>query len=174
MFGSYPLYSVDASAFIDFGKLRPEVFPAMWELVGRLSQQGRLLMCEEAADECRDAELRRFIRAHPGMVVIFEDTGDYLTRLQAEAPGYGIQQIDPSSTRSNADPFVVALALMLEQRDLRDLRAKLNPEAQCLVVTHERPKGPGATYVKIPNACRFYGLECIDWQDFLMREGYRG
>jgi len=173
--GSYPLYSLDANALIDFRPFRPAVFPSMWKLVEDTVDDGRLLMCEEAARECRDAELQQFIRTHQQqMVVDIQYTHDYLARLQLEAPRHGIQLVDPGRTTNQADPFVVALALMLEQRDLKDLRRKTNPAAKCAVVTHERPKGPGAKWVKIPNVCTFYGLECIDWQEFLMREGYRG
>jgi hypothetical protein len=174
-FGPHPLYSLDANALIDaIRSYRPAVFPSMRELVDRMVRESRLLMCEEAADECKDSEVRGFIQGHPGLVVSFEHIYEYLARLQVEAPLHHIELVDPSKTTSEADPFVVALALRLEQRDLRDLRRRTDPQAKCVVVTHERPKGPGAKWAKIPNVCAFYGLDCADWQSFLMAEGYKG
>ena len=173
-FGRYPLYSLDASAFIEFKPLRRDVFKRMWGLLGDLADQGRLVICREAADECLDAEPKQFLREHPLMVVTFEYTGPYVLRLQAEAPRHRIQLVNPSLAKNKADPFVVALALALDGRDPHDLRRTLDPEAECLVVSQEHRKGPGAKWVQIPNVCDFYGLGCIGWQDFVKREGYQG
>ena len=170
--GPCPVYSLDASAFIDFRPFRRDVFGSMWQLAGELADDRRLLMCEEASKECRDPELKQFIQTHPGMIVRLQDYHEHFRQLQAEAPIHGIELVNPSSTRDRADPFVVALALALEQRGVGDLRVRTNPSAVCAVVTHELPKGPGAKYVKIPNACSFYGLQCIDWQELLLQQGY--
>jgi hypothetical protein len=170
-FGDYPLYSVDASALIAFKAFRRDIFGKMWRLAGDLADRGRLLICEEAAAECKDDELLDFMREHPVMVVAFDHI-DHLKQLQAEAPRHSIELVRPDATRDEADPFVVALALMLDQRDPHDLQRKLDEAAACLVVTEEKPKGPGARWAKIPNACDFYALACIDWQELLRREGY--
>jgi len=63
---------------------------------------------------------------------------------------------------------------MLERRDLQDLRNRTDPEAQCRVVSDEKPTGEGAKLVQIPNVCDFYGLACIPWLEMVKREGYVG
>ena len=123
-FGDYPLYNVDASALIDANECYPgQVFPSMWHFVGDLVTQSRLLICEEVNGECDyPPELRKFIEDHPGMVVSFEHMQHYFRRFQFEAHKHGLQLVDPSSTKDKADPYVVALALMLERREPQDLR----------------------------------------------------
>jgi len=99
---------------------------------------------------------------------------DHFSRLQVEAYNHDIQLVDPSLKSDRTDPYVVALALMLERRDLQDLRNRMDPDAECVVVTEEGRKGRGAKYVKIPNVCDFYELACIPWLEMVKREGYVG
>jgi len=174
-FGTYPLYSVDASALIDFKDYYPrDFFPSMWQLVENLAAQNRLFICEQVKVECHDAELRSLVSAYPGMVVDWASMEEYFRRFQAEAQHNNILLTPPGSPTDEADPYVVALALMLEQRDLQDLRRRLTPDATCVVVTQEKPAGPGAKRPRIPNVCEFYGLRCIPWLQFLKNEGYAG
>ena len=174
-FGAYPIYSVDASALIEFKEhYQEKYFPRMWDLVKKIANQYRLLICEEVDTECHDPELRELIEAHPQMIVGFGDMQDHFSRCQVEAQNHGLQLVDPSSTRDRADPYVVALALMVEGRDLQDLRHRTSPDAECVVVTQEKPSGAGAKRVQIPNVCDFYELYCIPWLEMLKREGYVG
>lgn len=171
--GAYPLYSVDASALIDFKEYYPpDVLPSMWNFVGDLADQRRLLICEEVDGQCEDDELRELIDSRPGMVVQFAHI-DHLRSYEAEADSHNIQLVDPNRTTDWVDPYVVALALMLDSRDAADLQCKLDTEAECVVVTHENRRGAGAGLAKIPDVCGFYGLTCIRWPALLRREGYR-
>ena len=173
--GQYPVYSVDASALIHFKRGHTQrTFPGMWELVAALADEKRLLIAEEVRDECRDDVLKDFIGAHPEMVVTAEHTLDYLARLQGEAPQHGIELIDPVSRQSEGDPYVLAVALMVEERDLTDLRASPRDEPKCVVLTQEKAKGFGFRLANIPNVCDFYGLDYTEWEPFLHAEGYRG
>ncbi len=174
-FGAYPIYSVDASALIDFKKRYPaEYFPRMWDLARNLANQYRLLICEEIDRECEDPELRELIETHPQMVVGFGDMQDHFTRFMIEHYDHDLRLIAHSSTRNQADPFVVALALMIERRNLQELRDRTSPDAECVVVTQEKPTGEGAKLVQIPNVCDFYELACIPWLEMVKREGYVG
>jgi hypothetical protein len=174
-FGAYPVYSVDASALIDFKDYYQEkYFPHMWDLVRNLANQYRLLICEEVDTECHDPELRELIEAHPQMVVGFGDMQDHFSRFMFEHGEHDLRLVHYGSLANKADPFVVALALMLDGRELRDLRQRTSPDAECVVVTEEKPSDAGAKRVQIPNVCDFYRLPCIRWLEMMKREGYVG
>jgi hypothetical protein len=176
---AYPCYSVDASAMIQLHHEYPRDirdFAPLWDFLGGLAEQGRLLICEQARDECEDDVVNLFFEQHPHMVVPAEDTLNYALRLGSEDQQHGIGLVDPDATEQDADPFVVALALMVEQRDLNDLRRRARPEAVCSVVSYETRKGrqwrPGGSRAKIPDVCGFYDLACIRWPALLRAEGH--
>jgi hypothetical protein len=148
----------------------------MWGLVGRLADESRFLICEQVRDEDKDQEMRRFVKKHPSMVVDFADMHECFLRFQIETKRFGMELVDPRDTTgmNEADPFVVALALMLEQRDLDDLRRRTNLQARCVVVTHERRRKSTAQPAKIPDVCDFYELSCVEWLGFLKNERYAG
>ena len=169
---AYPCYSVDASAMIWLKDEYPEdVFASLWKFLGNLADEPRLFICEQAADECLDEPLRGFFRAHPQMIVKFADMKDYFPVFQKECFEHGMQLADPNSTKHEADPFVVALALVLEQRDPADLCKRTSAEAICSVVSYEARSGHR---VKIPHVCDFYDLPCVHWTELWRREGYKG
>jgi len=174
-FVTWPVYSVDTSSLIALKDHYPEDrFPSMWELVRRLARDGWLLASEEVAGECHDRELKDLFEACPGMEVDFGRMQDYFRTFMCEAQNRDILLIDPESTgkKNEADPFVVALALWVEQRHLHNLRSRTDADHQCAVVTEEKRSKPGAKPLKIPNVCSFYHLSCIKWLDLLKHEGY--
>ncbi len=173
-FGAYPVYSVDTSALIDFRLRYPEViFPTMWEFIRGLASDSRLMIAEAVDEECHDAELRDLINECPGMVVSFGAYQAHFARLMAEADKLDLLLIDPADPTTNAgDPHVVALALMLGRREPTDLGTQVDPEVQCIVVTHERRRHPGAKLAKIPDVCEHYALAHLDWLELLAQESF--
>jgi hypothetical protein len=71
-------------------------------------------------------------------------------------------------SKDAGDPFVVALALMLEGRDPSALRTATGGR-RCCVLTGEKPK-PGK--VNIPRVCDHYGLAYMDLPDFVRHHGW--
>lgn len=170
LFQRYPLYSVDASAMYWLTLHMPsDVAPSLWALVAEWADEGRLLISDEIKRETETLdEWKDFFRERPRMVVSLAEMGEYFKAFQNEATVHNIQLTRPNSTRDQGDPFVVALALMLEKRSLANLRDRTDPEAICRVVTYEN-KGPGRK--KIPDACQFYDIRYMRWAQVLKEEG---
>jgi len=173
-FGEYPLYSVDASVLIDIKDRYPrEVFVSLWSFLEALACDGRFLVQEEADGECHDQVLRDLLDGCPDMVVGFGVIQDHFKALQADLQQAGLRMVDPGSTRDKADPFVVGLALALDGRAPASIQRRLNPDAKCIVVTHEKRAGAGAQKLKIPDVCKRYGLDWIDFVELLIAEGHK-
>jgi hypothetical protein len=64
--------------------------------------------------------------------------------------------LDLKKIRSEADPFVVASAIL----------------NGCTVVTEEKPSG-GPNKSKIPDVCKAYGVECVPVIEMLRMEGLK-
>ena len=174
-FGNYPLYSVDASALMDFRVLYPpDVFPSMWDRARSLASERRLLICEQVDEEWLDAERQQLIGQNPDMVVPFGLTQDHFRQLILEFDANNVYLTDPSSTKDKADPYVVALGLMLDGRDPDDLQLRMIDDAEGVVVTHEKPNDAVNGKIKIPDACKMYRLGCVSWLDILRKEAYAG
>ncbi len=170
--GVPPLYVIDTSALIDLRlHYRLRSFPRLWQRFADLVAQGRLVAPEEVSHELGryDDELRRWAVGLPGMFQAPNAQAMvYLARVVASCPG-----IVHLSERYNADPWVVALALELNERESAQPQTALFPR-QCHVICHEeRQKKPNAL-PKIPDSCDSFGLKCLllrqviaqeDWQD---------
>jgi hypothetical protein len=146
-----------------------DVAPSLWGFVADLADEGRLLISDEIKRETQTLEeWKDFFRGRPRMVVPLAEMGEYFRAFQSEATIHNIQLTRPNSTKDQGDPFVVALALMLEKRDLANLRDRTDPEAICRVVSYEN-KEQGRK--KIPDACQFYDIPYMRWHQVLKEEG---
>jgi hypothetical protein len=74
--------------------------------------------------------------------------------------------IDPAKEIPDADPFVVALAI-IENTRRQDTLFK----GQCVVVTQEKPSRSARP--KIPEVCQHYGIECIGVAGLFRKEGWK-
>ena len=95
---------------------------------------------------------------------------EYLIALQAETVRDGRPLVAPSSDQNWADPFVIALALMVEGRDLADLRA--GGGGTSYVVAYEGGRKPGAALAKMSDVCKHYGLGYVQWPRLLELESW--
>jgi hypothetical protein len=170
-----PVYSVDASALIEmknvyrFGIVG---FRPMWHFIGHLGDEGRVRVVEQARNECHDRVLDDWFALHPAMVMpMSEELNEYVIALNAELEAASLPMVDPESTENRADPFVVALALMIEERPRTNLRGQ--GQRCCHVISYE-----GDTMrrglARIGRVCREYRLGCLRWPDMLQREGWTG
>ena len=73
---------------------------------------------------------------------------------------------DPAKEIPDADPFVVALAI-IENTKRQDTLFK----SQCIVLTQEKPSR--GVRPKIPDVCQHYGIECIALTGLFRKEEWR-
>jgi hypothetical protein len=172
-FTNWPVYSLDASALIFCDIWYPaDVLPVVWRFLHRMAAERRILVAEDVAKECDSAEdLNKLMQAHPDIVIEFGEFQDHFAQLMREAKGHNLMLVDPRSTKNAGDPHVIALALFLEQRDLRDMPKVQRASARCLVVSHEAPRNPAAALARIPDVAAHYRLQHISLVDMLRAEG---
>jgi hypothetical protein len=78
--------------------------------------------------------------------------------------------VNTGSTKNQGDPFVVALALMIEGRNVGDLST--GSTRTCHVLSYEVRRRPSAPLAKIADVCDHYGLQCLRWLDLLAMEDW--
>ena len=170
-------YSVDTNTLITIATYYPpHVFGRVWEYLQALTRGGRLCVCDQVRDEYTPREatpVRELLAQHPDAVVPWADFEAWLSALMADGPSKELVLVDeePTSNREVADPYVVALGLMLDGRSLKDLTQRTGIGQRGAVVTAEKSR-PGKRPTQIPDVCLAYGLECLNWLGLLEREGY--
>lgn len=147
-------YSVDTSALIHaWRRAYPmDIFSPVWRWLETLIQSGDLRATAAVIEELqeKDDDLLRWVKSEPAVVVALDDdvqraARDILTRF----PDF----VDANATKPQADPFVVALAVV----------------HGLVVVTQERVN---AGRPRIPNVCQAYGIECRDLLGLMRGEGF--
>lgn len=179
---------MDASTLIEVKRYYPGdikyFFGRVWELLSDLAGSGRLFVAEQARDECLDDELNLFFDDHPEIIVPLSAFEDHLRALARFSEDQALRIIDPSRTKTEADPLVVALGLCLDKRDPHDLlRRSLKPLQTKLDLYTETAKEltgcvvseeSGAGLRKIPEACERLNLAHLHFLALLRAEGYTG
>ena len=164
------IYCADTSSLITIQRSYPLVIsPRLWERLGDLAREGRLVAVREMFNELKrggDDEIYQWAEGHRFM---FRDPDNEQVEVVKEVindPRFkGI--VDPDKETPDADPFVIALAVV-EQR-----RKPIFPE-QWVVVADESRTQPGRK-PRIPDICHDprYQLECIRILDMFQREGWQ-
>lgn len=147
-------YCIDTSALIDLNKWYPiEVFPTLWGNLDDLVQQGRLTAPREVLKEIerKDDDLLRWVKDHRNMFT--EPSPEQLETVKDILRLFP-NLIDHTKSIPDADPFVIALALVKNKEEQSSFFA-----GKCLVVTQEKPSRGDRP--KIPDVCQHYGVECI-------------
>jgi hypothetical protein len=129
-------------------------FPTLWQRLEGLIRDGRIRASSMVLAELEriEDELLEWARAQDGLFVELDRPQQESVRdVLAEFPGLAPAGED----RINADPFVIALAI-------RD---------GSTVFSQERLSGNPAT-PKIPNVCAARGVECVNFLQFIARQGW--
>jgi hypothetical protein len=148
-------YSFDSSAFIDpLRRHQPkDVFPKLWERIDGLIDDGSIVASDFVKTELskKDDGILKYVKSKSGLFIPLNATQSaWMAQIMARFPKW----ISTTSTRNMADPFVIALA----------------KEMGLIVVTYE---GNGSeTDVKIPYACRAFGVKPLHFVEFLRTIGY--
>jgi hypothetical protein len=150
-------YVIDACTVIDMHRTTPvDVYPTVWRnvegLVGAaLAVMPRLVLeeLERFADYCGP-----WAKALDGFVVLpDEDELAVVAQIAVQHPDWVQEQ------HNAADPFLIANAVVHDR----------------IVVTQERPKGPGTPDVnlKIPNVATEHGVTCVNFLELARREAWK-
>jgi hypothetical protein len=148
----------DTSALIEpwVRRYPPDIFGPVWTKLSELAEAGIigapldvLLEIEKQKDDLHiwAEERSEGLFAEPDRQVM-----EVYTDIINAHPGF----LKVNSTKSGADPFVVALA------EVRGVP----------VVTYETPAKQDAA-PKIPNVCLVRGVKCVDLVDVLRAEGFK-
>jgi hypothetical protein len=153
-----PLFSFDASTFIELQRQPRRAYGTLWRHLDDLADAGRMLVAEEVKRELGDDPSEdpvKFIRDHPAIVTSTEDLWE---RAKVVANKYR-DLVDFAKPKGTADPFVIALALETRDRQTGQLWGRAT-----IVVSQENRKRPSK--VAIPDACDDYGIRCEKHLEF--------
>jgi rRNA maturation endonuclease Nob1 len=161
-----PCYCIDTSALIELhATYGSDVFVSLWQNLTGLVKEGRLIAPREVLREIekKDNDLLKWVKKHRKMfreqdIEQLQHAQDILSRFS--------KLIDPAKEIPDADPFVVALAI-IENTKRQDSLFK----GQCIVVTQEKPSRGARP--KIPDVCQHYGIECIPVAELFRKEGWK-
>jgi hypothetical protein len=153
------MYWFDTSAFLHGWKrdYPPDVFASLWLNLDKLISSSRLFAPDEVLYELERggddifawAKQRKFVFQAPEAAV-----QEIVSRIVEEHPSFV-----PETSHDGvwADPWVIAFAIHTNGR----------------VVTGEKPTGPGAKILKIPNICGHYGINYLSLLDVIRLEDWK-
>jgi hypothetical protein len=149
-------YSLDTSAILD-GWNRyypPKVFPTVWERLEDLAAKRIIIATEEVMRELekQDDEVYRWVKDQPNLVVPIDD------QIQIEVSfilnAYP-RLVNTQRNRSQADPFVIALARLVDG----------------VVVSGEGRRS--LKNPKVPDVCDDMGIPHMRLVDLLSEQGFK-
>lgn len=163
------VYCVDTSSLVNVQRTYSlAVFPGVWESLGDLAREGRLVAPREVFNELQrggDDDIFQWAKDHKSM---FRDQDQAQTEVATEIVNDSKFQglFDIESETPDADPYVIALAKVEQGRN------SLLQE-KWIVVADESRAQPGKK-PRIPNVCNDprYQLECAKVLDMFEREGW--
>jgi hypothetical protein len=152
-------YVFDTSPFSTlFKNYYRRTFRSLWERFDELVKYGSIVSTREVLRELEDGPVESATLWAQQHVTLFATPtateGSFVARIYSVTHfQQNIEQRKILRGGRNADPFVIAKAA-IERRT---------------VVTVEEFK-PNA--VKVPNICRYFGVECLSLEDFMEAEGW--
>lgn len=151
-----PKYIIDTSSLTQMRRTYPiDVFPGAWDKLDSLAASGVMLSVENVYEELKSQDDIVFEWAQK-FVHIFIPLDESIQTKVRQILKTHKTLLDLKKIRSEADPFVVASAIL----------------NGCTVVTEEKPSG-GPNKSKIPDVCKAYGVECLPVIDMLRMEGLK-
>jgi hypothetical protein len=145
----------DTSAFLQcWTRYYPlDVFPGLWEKLNDYAAHQAIVCPEEVRYEIEKKEdrLHEWVKARP---YLFVPLDEQIQRAAAAILAAHPLLVKPSRQRTQADPFVIAVAQV----------------RKIPVVTEER--GGSATRPKIPSVCAALGFPCMTVVEFIRSQGW--
>jgi len=131
---------------------RPLFKPA-WDEIGRLASNNQWKIFENVVDDIHSETVEKWLADSSAIVKFNPKINEYTNKLMEDLQKNNMMIIDPASLKNSADPFVIMLALYLEERDLNHLRKRGN--ITCCVLTNEEPR---RNKINIPYVCDYYDI----------------
>jgi len=152
------VYSIDTSSLLHAWRRAypPKRFPALWNAIDGLVDEGRLVASLEVFNELqkKDDDVCGWAKERKDALFrdIDEDVQNAVVYIMATYP----KLVDTSTGKSGGDPFVLAVAM--------------SAEPACVVVSQEM--GGSERSPKIPYVCQREGLDCINLLQLIEREDW--
>ena len=148
-------YTLDTSSLIE-GWQRlcpPDVFPGVWDALEELIDEGVVMASEEVLFELKRKEDALFDWAKSRRTM-FEPHDSIIQSRVRDILANHPKLVDTRRSRSGADPFVVAVAIVYD----------------CAVVTLEKPGRNPDKRPTIPDVCAAYGVRCLSLVELLREQ----
>ena len=133
----------------------PDIFPTVWQRLEDLVIAGELIGTDEVLTELqrKDDDVYSWARDHSSMFIPVDQQAQVqVATILTTYP----RLVDTRRNRSQADPFVIATALI----------------HSCAVVTGERPTG-NIEKPNIPDVCNALGIRCLDLLGVFREQGWQ-
>ena len=147
-------YAIDTCSLINVAKnynMKKTIFFPIWAKMSEMITFGLLISTSEVRDELKDDDLVEWSKENKQLFLpLTEDIQKKTVDVLRDFPS----MIKMKSTgNSNADPFLIATALI----------------EKAIIISDERLGDESSGNYRIPNVCREYGIDCISLNDFLDR-----
>lgn len=168
------LYIIDSSSLIEIQRRYPvDIFPSVWKHLHDLAKEGRLVAPVEVRKELLEGydSLKGWIHNHEEIFLEFD--ADLILRTQGILGRFPRMADSESEKLYNADPFIIAMALQMQENPQRSLVPHI-----ITVVTDEKgklgtnPKLHEKNMKKIPDVCEKLGIVCTDLFGMFRKEGW--
>jgi len=163
------IYIIDADAFIELGQIDDRVVQLpeeVWKQIEVLLQKGKIISSRYVYDEVvinpqkPNKPMDNVSKWLAPQKAYFIKENTQQIRYMIEVIGEFPKLINPEYEKSQADPWLIALA--------RDL-SEQNPDKEFVLVTQENP----ASSTKLPAACSNYGIKTINLRQFFDEVGLK-
>jgi len=162
------VYCIDTSSLIEMKDRYPiDVFVDLLPKMESLIKEGRLIAPMEVKREIErgDDELKKWVTGKKRLFV--KPDVKQIKKVKEILRDYPFLAKSEEVAASNADPWLIALAIVRDEEEHEKLFKHLKHKH--VVVTEESPTNPQ----KIPAVCRNYNIECINLLEFFRRLGWK-
>jgi hypothetical protein len=150
------IYSIDTSALLDAWVrwYPPDLFPKLWENIETLISEQRIFATEEVLVELekKDDDIFKWAKKQKMFYPLTTEIQTFVSQILTKYP----RLVDSRRERSQADPFVIALA----------------KHKNCVVITGEKNFGT-EDRPRIPIVCKEFEIKSISIVQLIRSEGWR-
>ncbi|MFH1849337.1 MAG: DUF4411 family protein [archaeon] len=160
-------YIMDTSSLIELNRRYPiDVFPSLWKNVEELINKGMLISHREVLKEIsvKDDALKKWAVKQKNL---FRDTDEKQAAIVKEILKKYPSLINSDGELSGADPFIIALAVSLDDGKQKTL---VPTSKSKIIVTEEKLRG---AKIRIPYVSKEYSIDCINMIEMCRAEGWK-
>lgn len=152
------MYCIDTSSLIQGWRrdYPPDIFHSLWEQLDQLIKQDRLFSSIEVLLELERGGDDIFEWAKERKQIFLEADEEVQSTLTSIVDKFPSFIPDDSHDGIWADAYLIALT----------------QTKNWVLITGEKPVGPGSKRLRIPNVCQILDVECINLLQLIRREGW--